>query len=181
MLSRTASDRPRRAIASRESIEGGRDGGRTAAFGGLDVLDAFNGLDDLDVDVVCASTGSEPRATSASVRTVFRTTASPSSGAPRDGRLAVPGVARRRVGSSVRGPGGAFPLLDSPQARPGNDGKYIVRNLPAGEYFVAALTDLAPGDTSDPAFLAQVAASAAKVTVTDGATTVQAFKIGGPQ
>jgi hypothetical protein len=65
------------------------------------------------------------------------------------------------------------------QARPGSDGRYFLRNLPAGEYFIAALTDLAPGETNDPAFLAQLGATAAKITVVDGATTTQAFRIGG--
>jgi len=65
------------------------------------------------------------------------------------------------------------------QTRPGNDGKYVLRNLPAGEYLLAALTDLAPGDTSDPTFLAQLVSSAQKITVTDGSTTVQPFRIGG--
>jgi hypothetical protein len=65
------------------------------------------------------------------------------------------------------------------QTRAGTDGTYLLRNLPAGEYFLAALTDLAPGDTSDPTFLGELATAAVKVTVTDGATTVQAFRIGG--
>ena len=65
------------------------------------------------------------------------------------------------------------------QTRPGSDGQYVLRNLPAGEYFVAALTDLATGETNDANFLSQLAASAAKVTVTEGATTVQAFRIDG--
>ena len=65
------------------------------------------------------------------------------------------------------------------QTRAGSDGKYVLRNLPAGEYFLAALTDLGPGDTSDPAYLAEMATKAAKVTVLEGATTVQSFRIGG--
>ena len=65
------------------------------------------------------------------------------------------------------------------QTRAASDGKYILRNLPAGEYFLAALTDLAPGDTSDPAYLAEMSTKAAKVTVSDGAATVQSFRIGG--
>jgi hypothetical protein len=65
------------------------------------------------------------------------------------------------------------------QTRPGTDGSYLLRNLPAGEYLVAALTDVAPGDASDPAFLGELTASAVKVTVSDGARTVQAFRIPG--
>jgi hypothetical protein len=65
------------------------------------------------------------------------------------------------------------------QTRPGTDGSYVVRNLPAGEYFVAALTDLAPGDTSDPDFLQQMAETASQVSLAEGGRTVQAFRIGG--
>jgi hypothetical protein len=65
------------------------------------------------------------------------------------------------------------------QTRPGNDGKYLLRNLPAGEYFLSALTDLAPGEIYDPAFLGQLVTAAQKVTVADAATTVRGFRIGG--
>ena len=63
--------------------------------------------------------------------------------------------------------------------RPATDGAFIARGLPAGEYFIAALTDLEPGESNDPALLAQLSAAAAKVTLRDGATTTQDFRIGG--
>jgi hypothetical protein len=50
--------------------------------------------------------------------------------------------------------------------------------LPAGEYFIAALTDLEPGESNDPTLLAQLASAASKVTLRDGATTTQDFRIG---
>jgi len=63
--------------------------------------------------------------------------------------------------------------------RPSTDGAFGVKGLPSGEYFIAALTDLEPGEWNDPVLLAQLAAAAAKVTLRDGATTTQNFRIGG--
>ena len=62
--------------------------------------------------------------------------------------------------------------------RPATDGAFIARGLPSGEYFIAALTDLEAGESNDPALLTQLAAAAAKVTLRDGATTTQDFRIG---
>jgi hypothetical protein len=63
--------------------------------------------------------------------------------------------------------------------RPATDGAFVARGLPAGEYFVAAMTDLETGEWNDPALLGQLAAAAAKVTLRDGETTRQDFQIGG--
>ena len=38
-------------------------------------------------------------------------------------------------------------------ARPGVDGKYVMPNLPPGDYLMTAVTDLEPGEWFDPAFL----------------------------
>jgi uncharacterized protein (DUF2141 family) len=62
--------------------------------------------------------------------------------------------------------------------RPATDGAFVARGLPAGEYFIAALTDLEPGESNDPTLLAQLASAASKVTLRDGATTTQDFRIG---
>jgi hypothetical protein len=61
--------------------------------------------------------------------------------------------------------------------RPAADGGFLVRGLPAGEYYVAALTDVEPGQWYDAAFLAQLVDSAAKVTIREGARTVQDLRI----
>jgi len=61
--------------------------------------------------------------------------------------------------------------------RPATDGGFSVRGLPAGEYYIAALTDVEPGEWYDPAFLAQLIATSAKVVVKDGARTVQDLMI----
>jgi hypothetical protein len=63
--------------------------------------------------------------------------------------------------------------------RPATDGTFAFRGLPPGEYFFSALTDLAPGEWNDPALLEQLVPSSAKVTLRDGQTTSQDFRIGG--
>ena len=63
--------------------------------------------------------------------------------------------------------------------RPATDGAFSVKGLPPGEYFLAALSDLETGEWNDPALLEQLAGSAAKVTLRDGETTTQDFRIGG--
>ena len=65
------------------------------------------------------------------------------------------------------------------QAHPGSDGMYKVQGLPAGEYYVCALTDLDPNDLYDPAFLEQLVAASFKITLADGETKVQNLKLGG--
>ena len=61
--------------------------------------------------------------------------------------------------------------------RPATDGGFSVKALPAGDYYVAALTDIEPGEWYDPAFLAQLIATSAKVAVRDGQKTVQDLMI----
>jgi hypothetical protein len=63
--------------------------------------------------------------------------------------------------------------------RPATDGSYGVKGLPPGEYFLAALADLETGEWNDPALLEQLVPSAAKVTLREGETTAQAFRMGG--
>ncbi len=62
--------------------------------------------------------------------------------------------------------------------RPATDGVFSVKGLPPGEYFLAALTDLETGEWNDPTLLEQLAGSSAKVTLQDGKTTTQDFRIG---
>ena len=62
--------------------------------------------------------------------------------------------------------------------RPGTDGSYSVKGLPPGEYYLAALPDLETGEWNDPVLLEQLVPSSAKVTLRDGETTRQAFRVG---
>jgi hypothetical protein len=63
--------------------------------------------------------------------------------------------------------------------RPATDGAFSVKGLPPGEYFLAALADLETGEWNDPTLLDQLVPSSAKVTLRDGETTTQDFRIGG--
>jgi len=64
-------------------------------------------------------------------------------------------------------------------ARTGTDGRWIVKDLPPGEYLVVALTDLDPDDLSDQKVLESLAPSAVKVTLADGEQKTQDLRIGG--
>ncbi len=64
-------------------------------------------------------------------------------------------------------------------ARPGNDGKYILRDLPPGEYRIAAVTDVDNGEWFEPAFLQQLVAASATLTLTEGEKKSFPLKIGG--
>jgi hypothetical protein len=55
-----------------------------------------------------------------------------------------------------------------PPTRPASDGRYRVVGLPPGEYFVAALGEIAAVDYLDASFLEQVAAAALKITLGEG-------------
>lgn len=67
------------------------------------------------------------------------------------------------------------------QARPASDGTFRVAGLPAGEYFVCAVTAVEQSELEDPAFLEQLAASTykIKITIRAGEKTVQDLKLGG--
>ena len=64
-------------------------------------------------------------------------------------------------------------------ARSGTDGRWILKDLPPGEYLVAALTDLDPDDLRDSSFLESISAAAVKVSLTDGEARTLDLKIGG--
>ncbi len=63
--------------------------------------------------------------------------------------------------------------------RPGTDGRYTVRNLPAGSYMIAAVTDVEPGEWYDPDFLAQLAPASMRLTLSDGEKKVQDMRLAG--
>jgi hypothetical protein len=64
-------------------------------------------------------------------------------------------------------------------ARPASSGKYSVRNLPPGEYFIVAVTDVEQGDWWDPSFLERLAPVATRFTVSEGERKTLDLKIGG--
>jgi hypothetical protein len=61
--------------------------------------------------------------------------------------------------------------------RPASDGRFSLLDLPAGEYLVAALTDVEPDEWKSPAFLEQLVGAAVKVTIRDGERTVQDLRL----
>ncbi|HET9266685.1 MAG TPA: carboxypeptidase-like regulatory domain-containing protein [Vicinamibacterales bacterium] len=61
--------------------------------------------------------------------------------------------------------------------RPATDGRFVFTDLLAGEYVLAALTDLDPIDLWSTAVLTQIAAAGAPVTVADGEKKVHDLRI----
>jgi hypothetical protein len=66
-----------------------------------------------------------------------------------------------------------------PPIQPASDGKFRATGLPAGEYYLAAVTDLDPQDWGDPAFMDQIVPGALKITIGDAEKKVQDLKVGG--
>jgi hypothetical protein len=63
--------------------------------------------------------------------------------------------------------------------RPGTDGRFIVRNLPAGNYRIAALMDIAPGEANDPSLLEQLVPASVPFSLAEGERKVHDIKIAG--
>jgi hypothetical protein len=80
----------------------------------------------------------------------------------------------------------ADPTLWRPQARqimtarPDQNGKYQIRGLPPGEYFLATVDPAMQGEWFEPAFLEQHRPDAAHVTVGEGDVKTQDFKLPRP-
>jgi hypothetical protein len=62
-------------------------------------------------------------------------------------------------------------------ARPATDGRFSIQDLPAGEYLLAALTDVEPEDLKNTSFLEQLAAASIGVVVKEGEVVVQDVRI----
>jgi hypothetical protein len=63
------------------------------------------------------------------------------------------------------------------QTRPGSDGQFVVRGLPPGDYLLAALTDVQPGEWYDAAFLRSLVPAAMRVSLGAGEKKVQNLAI----
>jgi hypothetical protein len=61
--------------------------------------------------------------------------------------------------------------------RPSADGTFVVRNLPAGEYYLTALEDVEPGGLFDPALLQELIPSSMKFAIGDGQQKVQNIRL----
>ena len=62
-------------------------------------------------------------------------------------------------------------------SRPTSAGRFVFRALPAGEYLLAAVTDVEPGGHYDPAFLTAMTAAAVRVSIADGGRHVQDIRV----
>jgi hypothetical protein len=63
--------------------------------------------------------------------------------------------------------------------RPGVDGKYVIKDLPAGEYLLAAVTDVDQDEWRDPSFLERLQPASVKVTIAEGEKKTLHLRIGG--
>jgi uncharacterized protein (DUF2141 family) len=61
--------------------------------------------------------------------------------------------------------------------RPSSDGAFSLTGLPAGEYFLAALTDFDPDDWQQPSFLEQLVSASVKVAIGEGQRVRQDLRI----
>ena len=61
--------------------------------------------------------------------------------------------------------------------RPNTAGAYRIRNIPPGDYFIAALTDVATGEWFNPTFLQALQASAIRLTIGDGEKKTQDLRV----
>ena len=62
-------------------------------------------------------------------------------------------------------------------ARAGSDGSFVIRGLPAGDYLVAAVTDVDASDLADAKFLDEISPAAVKVAIAAGQRTTQELRI----
>ena len=62
-------------------------------------------------------------------------------------------------------------------ARPATNGRFVLTDLPAGDYLLAALTDLDPLEWQTAEFLEQVSAAGVKVTLGEGEKKVQDLRV----
>jgi hypothetical protein len=61
--------------------------------------------------------------------------------------------------------------------RPASDGKFSAKNLPAGDYRLVAVSDVAPDQWYDAAFLRSLVAVATPVTLAEGERRDLALRI----
>jgi hypothetical protein len=62
-------------------------------------------------------------------------------------------------------------------SRPSTDGQFHLDDLPAGDYYLAALTDADQDEWQAPSFLAAAVAAGVKITLGEGESRTQDLKI----
>lgn len=63
--------------------------------------------------------------------------------------------------------------------RPGTDGRYTVRGLPPGEYALAAVTDVEPGEWFNPDFLKELITASMRISLAEGDRKTQDIRLSG--
>jgi hypothetical protein len=63
--------------------------------------------------------------------------------------------------------------------RPAVDGRYMMKGLPPGEYYLAAVTDVDQDEWQDPAFLSELISASIKLTIAGSEKKVQDLRLGG--
>lgn len=66
-------------------------------------------------------------------------------------------------------------------SRPGTDGKFAFRNMPAGQYRLTAVTDAEPGEWYDPGFLSQLVGASITLTIAEREKKTQDIRLAGGQ
>ena len=61
--------------------------------------------------------------------------------------------------------------------RPAANGSYAFRDLPPGNYFIAAVTDMEPADLADPAYIEALLPAALPVRLQLGERTIQDLRL----
>jgi hypothetical protein len=61
--------------------------------------------------------------------------------------------------------------------RPGTDGRFALRDLPAGDYLIAALTDMEPADLTEASFVESLIPGALPVHLNDGEKKTQDLRL----
>jgi len=64
-------------------------------------------------------------------------------------------------------------------ARAAADGHFSLADLPGGEYFLVAVTDIEPDDLADPDFLSTLSAAATRLRLADGEVRTQDLRLAG--
>jgi uncharacterized protein (DUF2141 family) len=64
-------------------------------------------------------------------------------------------------------------------ARPSTDGKFSFGGLPAGDYRIAAVTDVEPGGWNDPTFLQELMSASLAVRLVEGTPVIQDIRVSG--
>jgi hypothetical protein len=64
-------------------------------------------------------------------------------------------------------------------SRTAKDGTFTFKRLPPGDYSLAAIDDVEPGEWFDPAFLQRIEPTAIKVSIGDGETKTQDIRAAG--